>query len=428
MITHRDAAKWSAYEWVSKVSRVEASGDGAVGVLFVWANDVQPVGGDYSIATASFVVKPLAGSAVSTRFAEAVLTKVASVDSPDSIELARGAKGYNGVLAVVDEAITKGWIDSARARPFKSAGSFVLQRMMRGYREMAKDLKPGGGKDAIVRIITNLTLMKNMGKLGAADMIIGNGDRIEAMNMGNIMFNDDGTIAAIDSASILASFEQLIKVNDVREGTLGMNPHDQEAVRQAYVERIALGGVSAPTNLQLEHMKTTGPGRIKVATAPSASLQDAGVANVENGTLFENMKNILLNKIKNRVGTPNELTAPTETDWTNAKSHFLIGFKEGLAIIDNLLGGKAAFRRAFSSSKAWKTQEWRDLKKEFKKAGQDGADPNFSWHNLTIRREVYMALRDGQGIDDAITRGAKLAEVKEKKKATFAFFKGKRIL
>ena len=115
MITHRDAAEWSAWEWVSNVSRVRASGDGAVGVLFVWANDVHPVGGEYSIPTASFIVKPLAGSAVSTRFAEAVLTKVADVDSPDSIELARNSKGFNGVLAVVDDAIKKGWMEAARA-------------------------------------------------------------------------------------------------------------------------------------------------------------------------------------------------------------------------------------------------------------------------------------------------------------------------
>jgi hypothetical protein len=418
MITHRDAANWSAWEWVSNVSRVKASGDGAVGVLFVWANDVQAVGGEYSIPTASFIVKPLAGSAVSTRFAEKVLTKVADVDSPDSIELAPKTKGYNGVRAVVDDAIKKGWMDAARARPYQNAGSFVLQRMMRGYREMANDLEPEGGPEALVRIITNHKLMKNMGKLAAADMIIGNGDRIEAMNMGNIMFNNDGTIAAIDSASILASFEQLIKVNEIREGTLGMEGASQAELRTAYVEKIAIGGVSAPTNLQLEHMKTTGPGRIKVATAPSASLQYARVEAVENGAMFDNMRGILLNKIKNRVDGPHALTPPTEANWIDAKKHFLAGFKEGLATIDTLLGGKAAYRRKFLGSSAWKSQEWKDLKKEFKKAGQDGSDPNFSWHNLTVRREVYMALRDGQGIDAAVTRGAKLAEEKERKKAT----------
>ena len=418
MITHRDAAKWSAWEWMNNVNRVRASGDGAVGVLFVWAKDVPPVGGEYTIPTASFIVKPLAGSAVSTRFAEAVLTKVADVDSPDSIELAKNSKGFNGVRSVVDEAIKKGWMEAARARPYLDAGSFVLQKMMRGYREMANDLEPEGGPDALVRIITNDKLMKSMGKLAAADMIIGNGDRIQAMNMGNIMFNDDGTIAAIDSASILASFTQLIKVNEIREGTLGMQGASQAELRNTYVERIAFGGVSAPTDLQLEHMKTTGKGRIKVATAPSASLQYGSVAAVENGTMFDNMRSILANKIKNRVGGPHPLTAPTEANWTEAKKHFGDGFKEGLAIIDTLLGGKAAYRRKFLGSSAWKSQEWKDLKKEFKKAGQDGSDPNFSWHNLTIRRDVYMALRDGQGIDAAVTRGAKLAEKKEKKKAT----------
>ncbi len=58
--------------------------------------------------------------------------------------------------------------------------------------------------------------MENRGKLTAADMIIGNGDRVENTNMGKIMFNDDGQIAAIDSAAIdsaaiLSSFDQMVR-------------------------------------------------------------------------------------------------------------------------------------------------------------------------------------------------------------------------
>jgi hypothetical protein len=59
------------------------------------------------------------------------------------------------------------------------------------------------------------------------------------------------------------------------------------------------------------------------------------------------------------------------------------------------------------------------LKQQFKEDGHGGTDPNFSWHNLTIRREVYMSLRSGQGIDDAVNHGAKLAETKEKKQSSF---------
>ena len=138
-VSHTDAAKWSSGMWLTRVKHAQASGEGAVGVLFIWT-DTLP---EYRIPTAAFVVKPLGGSAASTKFAEKVIKDVVGADSPDSIELPRGSNGYTGVNAQVQRLVRTGALTPERAAAYLSAGSFVLQKMMGGYIEMSEAYKKG---------------------------------------------------------------------------------------------------------------------------------------------------------------------------------------------------------------------------------------------------------------------------------------------
>jgi len=47
--------------------------------------------------------------------------------------------------------------------------------------------------------------------------VLGNGDRIQQMNTGNIAFRSDGNVFAIDSTTIMASFESIL--HDSQKGT-----------------------------------------------------------------------------------------------------------------------------------------------------------------------------------------------------------------
>jgi hypothetical protein len=412
-ISHTEAAKWNAFAWNSKVTHARASGDGAVGVLFIWT-DPGPV---FNIPGASFVVKPLGGSALSTRFAEDVLKKVAGTDSPDSIEISRNSAGYAGIQTLLKKMLKANTITAARAAPYLSAGAYVLQKMMAGYVEMSDAYR--GGPNALRDLINNAELMTNLGKLAAADLILGNGDRIENGNFGNIMFNPDGTVAAIDSASILTSFKQLSDASDMPnldhyDGKF--MGHSAEERRGDWVTRMAKYGAAAPTDTQLEtfRAKQQNPAGVAAPVLPPIATLSA-VEQGKNGLLFEKMKAELEGRIQESVGTDNPITAPTGGQWAGAKVNFVRGFEAGLATVDTLLGGKAWLKGGIF--KGMKSNEWKQLKGDYKKDGYSGVDPNMSWLSLVVRREVYRNLRMGRSMAEAIQAGTQLAARKQEKLA-----------
>lgn len=59
-------------------------------------------------------------------------------------------------------------------------------------------------------MLLNNDLMFNLGKLFAADALIGNGNRLGNTNTGNIHFKADGTISSIDSTIILTNYDAVV--------------------------------------------------------------------------------------------------------------------------------------------------------------------------------------------------------------------------
>jgi hypothetical protein len=410
-VTHIEAAKWNSFGWSQNVTHARASSEGAVGVLYIWTDPGPP----FDKPGASFVVKPLGGSALSTRFAEDVLKKVAGTDSPDSIELSRNSPGYAGIQTLLRKMLKANTITAARAAPYLSAGSFVLQKMMAGYVEMSDAYR--GGPNALRDLINNAELMTNLGKLAAADLILGNGDRVEAGNFTNMMFNANGTFAAIDSASILASFKQLSDASDMPnldhfDGKF--MGHSAEERRGDWVTRMAKYGAAAPTDAQLEtfRAKQQNPAGVKAPVLPPIATLSA-VEQGKNGLLFDKMKEEFEGRIKESVGTDAPINAPTGGQWAGAKVNFVRGFEAGLATIDTLLGGKAWLKGGMF--KAMKSNDWKQLKGAYKNDGYSGVDPNMSWLSLVVRREVYRNLRMGRSMQEAIEAGTQLAARKQEK-------------
>ncbi len=406
-ISHNEAAKWTATQWGQLVKHARASGDGAVGVLFIWTDDVPP----FAIPTAAFVAKPLGGSAASTKFAEKVLGTVVGADSPDSVELTKRSNGSAGLRLIVTKLVKNGQMTKERAAPYLKADSFVLQRMMHGYQEMSDAYK--ATPDGLKKILNNVALMKNLGKLAAADLILGNGDRVENGNFGNIMFNADGTLASIDSSSLLASFEQIAKASDQQNMDYfggSFQSKDNENRRTAWVEGIARGGIAAPTDSQIKgfQAKMTGGATAAPTLAPVAKM--SAVEKGQHGSLFDEMKHELMGRVDRARGTANPITPPADNEWTEARRLFVMGFKDGLHAVDNLLGGKGKFRHGVFASKAWD-----GLKKDYKEVGFSGVDPNLSWFSLVVRREMYMQLRRGKTMEQAIAAGTALAAKKQNK-------------
>jgi len=99
-------------------------------------------------------------------------------------------------------------------RFYKEAGSFMIQKLAVGMMELADANRLDGGLSMVLR---NAALMKNLGRLFAADAVLGNGDRIQQMNTGNIAFRSDGNVFAIDRTTIMASFESIL--HDSQKGT-----------------------------------------------------------------------------------------------------------------------------------------------------------------------------------------------------------------
>lgn len=412
--THAEASRWIKQDWWlgGKVRHAEASAGGAVGVLFVWTERRD----QYPIPTADFVVKPLASSAASTQFAEKVLTHVAKAASPESIEIKKGTQGFLGIQDLIRTLVHNQGMTPERAAPYQNAGCFVLQRMMAGYTEMSREYKTA--PDNLKAMLNNQELMKNLGKLAAADLIIGNGDRIENGNFANVMFNAQGEVASIDSTAMLASYEQLMKAA-AEAGNYGGSLSSVEGgfgtPQMRWVKSIATpdrsGGAAAPTDEQIQLLQA----RSHDDTRPAPVLPT-----VASLTFAEVNKDVLLwNKLERelrmRVDRPPSpgrpaITPPSEVEWQNAKTNFLIGFNKGLQRIDTLLGGLAVYKRSFMASGAWK-----ELKKEYKEVGFSGVDPNLSWFNLVVRREIYRKLRGGATMKDAIAAGVSLAAKKENK-------------
>lgn len=369
-----DIASWSEKDWKNKIAYAMPSGGGAVGVIFCWIGKApaKPV----KVGTSSFVIKPSQGSAAPTKFAEYLLRKVAGASSPHTrgVRHAEGqAKGAGKWIEDMllgqknketDQALLKRW---AQVWPhYQRAGSYLIQETQTGVREFGDEYRTLWG---LSTMLANTKLMESLGRLFVADAMIGNGDRLCAPNMGNIMFKAGGRIAAIDSNTVLTNYHECLKLDD---GHLAWN------------EQVYNKGERTPKNwgLGITKMKTDGVtsgGRampafeMAVLFEPAKWWQDVFKSHLIDGLQKANMSE----------------QEPLDWEWDHAWDNFKRGLDAAEKDLDKRLSGIS----------------WLFLKANFKKAvGKHGGDPNLDWTNFKVRRLYYKARRSGkteqQALDD----------------------------
>lgn len=87
--TPKDIDKWDNNKWTQQVIKCVPSSGGAVGVIFVWAGLVFSRQNLQDTKMASFVIKPIQGSAAPTKFAENLLSRISGAHSPNSKPIAK---------------------------------------------------------------------------------------------------------------------------------------------------------------------------------------------------------------------------------------------------------------------------------------------------------------------------------------------------
>ena len=383
-----DIQKWNK-RWGTDVAYCCPSSGGAVGIIFIWTGTVWSGGtkwndltqssesvSGYKFSEAAFVIKPIQGSAAPTKFAEHILSKIGGARSPHSVPLKRTTINAQSLVNMLgkfrdnepNQEVKKRWAQVFQH--YQHADSFLIQETQLGITELGDQYKPdaysksGGGLD---KILTNQTLMTNLGKLFAADALIGNGDRLSNMNTGNIVFRHDGTISAIDSTTVLTDYNAILSDQTATQlFTKDATPFDQNH----WIKDHALN--SGNTQVMNVSQQTAAMNGLGMPTlAPGGGV--AEIFDVKTWWTSKFKKDLEDGLAKH---SPNE-TSPPDNVWFQAELWFTSGVNLGIQQIDNKLSGL----------------NWFLMKNKYKFfVNKFGGDPNLDWTNFKIRRK-YIKLR-----------------------------------
>ena len=359
---------WGNVQWQTKMKHVAPSKGGAVGVMFVWCANPSSSGPNYANpGSADFVIKPSMGSAATTKFAEKLLDKAIGAQSVNTVPVMRADPRFSAILAALqrfrtaaDNTVHQMGMNATppqrdlQARwasvwpSYQNASALMVQDLALGmaeFDEVQHDPLQGG----LAQLLANRQLMVNLGRLFAADAILGNGDRLCSLNTTNILFKKTtAQILSVDSQAILVSYQALLQ-----QGS---------ATATQWVNQIITRNAGAQAPETSQH----------AVLAPSFALQD--LYDVERWwrVMFRGQ----LERSTQRHGE----AQPGEAIWAFARGNFMQGVEEGLRAVDSQLSGI----------------NWMLLKSKFKSYEKRyGASPNMDWTNLKIRRMyVKMVLAD----------------------------------
>lgn len=372
----KDIEKWDNNNWTRQVIYCRPSSGGAVGVVFVYAGRAYSKQSLAKPAEAAFVIKPIQGSAAPTKFAEHMLGKLAKTASPNSKPIPRRSLSGSGLVLTLkmfrdketDTDIKKRW--NAVFTHYDRADTFLIQETQVGIKELSDEFAKDGGVGAI---LSNKTLMQNLGKLFAADAIIGNGDRLYDLNYGNIIFKDSGQLCAIDSTTILTNFDSLLNSDTgIRDG-MGLSTNTKTWVKNDIVGKF---GLQAPTVAQ---QKAYNANPTSVTLAPAFGM--ALLFDVD--TWWKTRFKQKIEFSARNDGNP----LPPDPVWNQALIWFKEGVKDGIKRIDSKLSGI----------------NWLGIKSKYKNYVQKyGGDPNLDWTNLKIRRMYFKARKKGVSEEEAL--------------------------
>jgi len=425
-MTTKEVIKWGDGQWRANLKFASPSKGGAVGVMFCWCRNPGSDGPDYNKAsTADFVLKPISGSAAPAKFAEHFLGKTVGARGVNTEAVLKGTPAYRAVLdlltrfksslavAVQDEksrinAPLGGRMGKIMAKQvadydgrvsdrsvwgeeslnrwnqiwnhYATAEAFLVQETLQGIKEFGDVYREQHG---LRKLLLDNNLMTNLGKLFAADAIIGNGDRLFKPNSGNIVFQPDGTLCSIDSATILTSYQEML--NDTTQQSW-LFPGNSPSKQDWSNDIVRQGGVAVPTSAQQNAFNNNA----KISVLPPGFAMNMLFDvdkwwrqvfrdHLEDGLRKESQK-------QQANGRP-PLPPPIETDWSTALANFKIGVDEGIKKIDSQLSGL----------------NWMGVKGKYKGfVAKYGGDPNLDWTNFKIRRLYFKARKRGKTDDQAM--------------------------
>ena len=371
----KDIDKWDNNKWTQQVVNCRPSSGGAVGVIFVWAGMAYSRQNVQNPSHAAFVIKPIQGSAAPTKFAEHVLSKISGALSPNSKPIPRRSTSGSGLVLTLKMFRDRETDPTVKARwqqvfqHYDRADAFLIQETQTGIKEFGDEYREQSG---LALMLLNTDLMTNLGKLFAADALIGNGDRLSKLNTGNIIFKKDGTLCSIDTTTILTDFNSI-----VADHQLGIyfTPDGSalNAKNWAANDIVKFGSTQAASPMQQQQF-----GKQQIVLAPSAAVET--LFNVDVWWMNE-FRSHLESEIQ-KLAPP--LPSPPETVWNHAKMCFKRGVDEGINQIDVKLSGL----------------NWMMMKNKYKNfVSRYGGDPNLDWMNFKVRRR-YIKLRK-KGFSDA---------------------------
>lgn len=390
----KEVLKWGPVKWLRDLKCVHPSGGGAVGVAFAWTTVVPE---KQKPSTADFVIKPIQGTAAPTKFAEKVLSKIANAKSPNSEGIRRmSAEGEALVTRLRELAAVQGmhkdrWGEVLKH--YENATTFLIMETQSGVKEFGDEYREQQG---LRKMLRDRNLMQNLGLLCAADALIGNGDRFDSVNTGNIMFTTDGRLASIDSAAILVNFQAML--NDTHQLSWCSADNNAEFTPKVWGTLITRKPAQqVPTPHQAKEYE-----RGFVPALPTTFVLDS-LTDTEK--LWARFRDHLESGIKReddfraKKGQP-PIVPPRPQEWETGRAAFIFGVESGIRRIDQMLSG-------------W---NWIKFKGIWSKtASKYGADPNMDWTNLKVRRLFLRMLAKGKSSKEIYETVDKYVKKKGKK-------------
>lgn len=384
-----DIQKWNK-RWSTDIKYCRPSSGGAVGIVYVWTQNLgwQSANGSYANyepKDAAFVIKPIQGSAAPTKFAEGILSKIGGAQSPNSVPIKRSTIHAQSLVNMLfrfsnseTDATTKArW--QAVFHHYQHADALLIQETQKGIQELGdfykadEYAKQNGGLE---KILTNETLMTNLGKLFAADALIGNGDRLSNMNTGNIAFDAQGQVLAIDSTTILTNFQTIVE--DTTNLATGLMSNDTNNWVSAHIHKSDYNA-----NPTIGQQRAFQPGVTSAPVLPPG----AGISEIFDVKTWwtQKFRRELEAKLKQHCPTA---ASPDENTWFQAELWFTNGVNMGIQQIDMKLSGL----------------NWLMIKNKYKSfVSKYGGDPNLDWMNFKVRRRYVKLRNKGFSDDQALT-------------------------
>jgi hypothetical protein len=196
----------STIDWSTATQATPSGAGGKGGVMFMQVGGVM------------HVVKAVGGTAATAMFGEQMVSDISGAGTTDSLPVdATSAEGMALLTRLrhfqaqaqigTNDDMKKRWAEKLPF--FEGASYFLIQRAMDPTQEAGTVMSANP-----VSILGNAQRMFNAGKLLAADTLIGNADRWEQLNLGNLFLGANSSMLAIDTDALLQNRAAGIRLED----------------------------------------------------------------------------------------------------------------------------------------------------------------------------------------------------------------------